>query len=902
MVHEQLRDDSSISLSLMTKADFTAAMIWQKTLGLRSNDRYVDARLRLRESFLRFRERVATLVRFIAKDMPTNTVHDISHLDSLWEVADTVAGTDYFKYLNPAEAFVLGGSILLHDAGMCLAAYPGGMEEISSTPQWRDSVVTLLVDAGLDPTQALISSAPQDIKSAALERTLRLLHHKKARDLPIQRWHDRISGEDYYLLEDQDIRSYYGHLIGQIAESHWWDTKDLQNLTPKELTPHPLLPMEWVVDSVKVACLLRAADAAHLDQRRAPPFLRVLIQPRGTSAKHWNFQTKLGKPIRKGDAIVYSSGQPFDLDEYESWWLCYEMLGMVDRELRLVDILLDDTGRQRFAARRVEGAESPEAAKKYIATAGWEPIDTRLHISNVGHVVEMLGGKQLYGDKPLVALRELIQNAADAIRARRKLEERPENWGEIEVALDNGGDGFWLHVTDNGVGMSPKVMTRSLLDFGNSFWRSPLVAEELPGLQSSGMKATGRFGIGFFSVFMLGEYVRVISRRYDWAADRSQLLEFRHGVQAAPLLREPSPNERQKVKDGGTRVSVRLDNQTATKLIGGAGPNPYFKFWALVASLCPALDVNLRCCYEGESKLAVGAGDWKTMFPINLYNRINPYDTTGSTARDTALLARVVSDDTGQVFGRAWVCPKRTRGWDGVVTVGGLCAGILNGVAGLWLAESTSTVRRDEATPSVTMSALRRWATEQAKLIEEEVHIEEEQLQCAHVIVACGGDVGDLAFCKNKTGYYGQHSLRKLLAEMTEVFVFPAAEVDYDDDTDYVSRSEFKRDFNIIDDLRVFFADGTRYDFFAKRSFNVHWLFGRPDDLFAYHPADSRWPYNRPDYPTDNPLTPYQLFLKIVEEVWGSYDIEEIDTVVGDVNGVGITRSGDVLTRKDAAQ
>jgi hypothetical protein len=69
--------------------------------------------------------------------------------------------------------------------------------------------------------------------------------------------------------------------------------------------------------------------------------------------------------------------------------------------------------------------------------------------------------------------------------------------------------------------------------------------------------------------------------------------------------------------------------------------------------------------------------------------------------------------------------------------------------------------------------------------------------------------------------------------------------------------------------------------------------------VFSYYPVNSKWPYNHPDYPTDSPSTPYQLFLKIVEEVWGSYEIEEIETVVGDVNGVEITRFGAVLTRKN---
>jgi Histidine kinase-, DNA gyrase B-, and HSP90-like ATPase len=776
--------------------------------------------------------------------MPFNTVHDISHLDALWEVADTIAGEDYSKHLNPAEAFVLGGSILLHDAGMCLAAYPGGFEEIATTPQWRDSIAMLLAESEVDLSPQLISSPPEDVKKAALDHTLRRLHHIKARELPIQKWHDSSSGEDYYLLEDQDLRSHYGPLIGQIAESHWWDVGDLEKkLVPKLLTPMAGLPRDWAVDPIKVACLLRAADAAHIDQRRAPRFLQALIQPRGTAAKHWNFQAKMGKPVLSRDALIYSS-QPFKLDDYESWWLCFEMLNMVDRELRGVYILLDDTHRPLFAARRVEGAESPEAAKKHITTSGWEPVDTRLHISNVERVVEMLGGEQLYGDRPWVTVRELIQNSADGVRARRILEDRPKNWGEIEVAIDKQGDGAWLHVTDNGIGMSPKVMTSTLLDFGNSFWSSPLAADEFPGLQGSGMKATGRFGIGFFSVFMLGEYVKVISRRYNWAADRSYVLEFRHGLKTAPILRPPTPIEQQNVKDGGTRISVRMNDHTLKgSLVRGT------KLPTLVARLCPALDVNVRCNHYGKTNLAIAAGDWMSLPPRKFLNRINPHDNRESPARDTSHLARVVLDDRGQPVGRAWICPNRAYGWDGAVTVGGLFAGMLSGLAGLWFAERTSTVRRDEAIPSVKMPTLRKWATEQAQLLAKTLTIPAEQLQCARVVLACGADPDQLAFCKNANSYLNEDALRNRIAAMTEMLVFANAEVDHDENGDSVSRSEYEEYFRLIDDSRLFLVDQSRHDFFGH-FIGTHWLFGRSDYGSVFGRVGPQWPYTLPDYPT----------------------------------------------------
>ena len=53
------------------------------------------------------------------------------------------------------------------------------------------------------------------------------------------------------------------------------------------------------------------------------------------------------QPYVEGERLVYTSS-PFPLSEASAWWLCFETLGMVDRELRSVDELNIETGRARF--------------------------------------------------------------------------------------------------------------------------------------------------------------------------------------------------------------------------------------------------------------------------------------------------------------------------------------------------------------------------------------------------------------------------------------------------------------------------------------------------------------------------------------------------------------------------
>lgn len=85
----------------------------------------------LADCYQAMRKRASALVTKIAADLPHMTIHDVTHLDALWEMAAIACGN--VVNLNPAEAFVFGGAVLLHDAAMSLAAFPGGVAELKQT-------------------------------------------------------------------------------------------------------------------------------------------------------------------------------------------------------------------------------------------------------------------------------------------------------------------------------------------------------------------------------------------------------------------------------------------------------------------------------------------------------------------------------------------------------------------------------------------------------------------------------------------------------------------------------------------------------------------------------------------------------------------------------------------------
>jgi hypothetical protein len=92
--------------------DFRNTHTWSNAFA-RPRQKHAAERKRLAAAFETFRQRAATLGGEIPRDLRFFTVHDVTHLDALWEMADLVAGPDY--PLTPAEVFVLGGAILVHD-------------------------------------------------------------------------------------------------------------------------------------------------------------------------------------------------------------------------------------------------------------------------------------------------------------------------------------------------------------------------------------------------------------------------------------------------------------------------------------------------------------------------------------------------------------------------------------------------------------------------------------------------------------------------------------------------------------------------------------------------------------------------------------------------------------------
>ena len=163
------------------------------------------------------------------------------------------------------------------------------------------------------------------------------------------------------------------------------------------------------------------------------------------SKNHWLAHNHLGQLTVKNDdptSVVVASTAPFLRSEAPAWWVAFDLVDQFDKELKQCDA----------AFRRVQEIMLgclPEKASRVQETRWNSPGTFELrvgsprirmcNVSDAAALVSRLGGEQLYGsttpiERLKIALRELIQNAADAITARRLIGESNFR-GHIRIRL-----------------------------------------------------------------------------------------------------------------------------------------------------------------------------------------------------------------------------------------------------------------------------------------------------------------------------------------------------------------------------------------------------------------------------------------------------------------------------------
>jgi hypothetical protein len=254
--------------------------------------------------------------------------------------------------------------------------------------------------------------------------------------------------------------------------------------------------------------------------------------------------------------------------------------------------------------------------------------------------------------------------------------------------------------------------------------------DEWSGLARSKFAPVGKFGIGFFSIFMLGDQVCVTTRRSESRGETEGLhweLRFDKGLISRPTLMEPSPAD--KLRRPGTRVAVKFSDAQLKVLLPDVkvhykldnisdNLNERFtdlfpmkpssddemanSFAWLVAFLCPASPVKLTTIFGSHNRfVSVNGGDWKSIDDSILLAR--------SRCQKTLILP--LKDVTGRILGRVGLASDSYYSGEASLVYQGVLCGKAPGLAGICeAAQNNLDARRESAKPGGSLAEWADWA------------------------------------------------------------------------------------------------------------------------------------------------------------------------------------------------
>ncbi len=513
---------------------------------------------------------------------PDYTDHGIDHVNRVLQfevelvpkaVWDESKNDSYPRLLCDADAVVIIGATLLHDIAMHLRE-DGFMELVSSDsrflplPWFKDAHEG---HAAERPWYELWDEYVREAKRFSERDLAKIIGEKEARAWKFDQLPDEIGQwvGNHYLIIGEFIRRHHarlaheiaiygfpglpvgsgehqfpamgtkGHLlvgladlIGLTARSHGMNLRTCKSCldskypgTPRSMGTAVLYPM----------ALLRVADYFQIDRQRAPAVLLQLRNPQSPVSvqewkKHLAVQHIGPATDPRGKMVTISADICLSL-YLQLQELLQEMQAEMDHSTAVLDEAYgtrNDLGLDQLnlAIRRVYSNLHDTAFRDKLPYVP-ERTGFRVDPNLLTLLVE-----PLYGKNPGVGVRELMQNAVDAVceldawsKAHGVALESldlPEQEGDVLIEFIERENGSWfLRVRDKGIGMTSDTIKNYFLRAGASFrnseeWMKEFVDDD----GKSRVVRAGRFGIGVFAVFLLGHSFRLCTRHAG--ADKSE--------------------------------------------------------------------------------------------------------------------------------------------------------------------------------------------------------------------------------------------------------------------------------------------------------------------------------------------------------------------------------------------
>eukprot|EP00467_Chlorarachnion_reptans_P011459 CAMPEP_0114506326 /NCGR_PEP_ID=MMETSP0109-20121206/11369_1 /TAXON_ID=29199 /ORGANISM="Chlorarachnion reptans, Strain CCCM449" /LENGTH=755 /DNA_ID=CAMNT_0001684909 /DNA_START=275 /DNA_END=2542 /DNA_ORIENTATION=+ len=182
-----------------------------------------------------------------------------------------------------------------------------------------------------------------------------------------------------------------------------------------------------------------------------------------------------------------------------------------------------------FRARSDAG--SPEAADASAPEPTTQDGETFQFQAEVGRVMDIIINS-LYSNRD-VFLREMISNAADACDKKRflRVQDGADSSEKLGIRVIPNKEARTLIVEDTGIGMDREELQRNLGRIAQS--GTAKFMEEFKDSSDAQQNLIGKFGVGFYSAFLVADKVEVVTKKYGggpqyrWSSEASSMDKFK---------------------------------------------------------------------------------------------------------------------------------------------------------------------------------------------------------------------------------------------------------------------------------------------------------------------------------------------------------------------------------------
>ena len=465
------------------------------------------------------------------------TIHDIKHVNDMLTMLEWLIPTQTQDILWPGEWLMIVLSIYFHDIGLIVTENEFEHRDKSGFHKFC-STVLFANSEGAD-YQDKVNRLPELRRERFLyQEFVRYNHGRRVRQWIEGRPNLELGyaaaqmREIDQLLKDLDVN--FRKDLALVCESHNLD--DIEDVK-KYRVSHPYGNSdEETVNLQYCAIALRTVDLLQITNKRAPSILYRLINPSDpVSQDEWAKQNAV-KRVRAKTTVDRDGNASSDLPKDT-----IEVFATFTNENGFFGL----TSYLGYARRQIAHSyQAMQQSIKYTPRAykfPWRYIDDD-NIQVEGFVkqtfgfeidqhkiLDLLTGHTLYNDSDVV-VRELVQNAIDAVRLQAAIDgRRSEDVGRINVHWDTRAKR--LTVADNGTGMTQSIIEKHLLKVGSSRYQDPKFKEAFPSFS-----AISRFGIGVLSSFMVADTVEIVTVSTEDEIGRQISLRSVHGKYLIKLL------------------------------------------------------------------------------------------------------------------------------------------------------------------------------------------------------------------------------------------------------------------------------------------------------------------------------------------------------------------------------